>query len=149
MIFIHHHPSFQQWLEAVFAVSEDPSAGWDDVAGEIMVLIAALEEHGRSLDDPVCRQISDSRFDLYELRRTSWSWATPFAVEPPVLRILFGYVRPPIGDGEDAVVLLGGDKTNDGNQWYRRNIPRAEDRLLRWCAHQQPPFAPVWKEGAR
>jgi hypothetical protein len=45
-----------------------------------------------------------------------------------VLRVLYGFVRPPDGPLR-GVILLGGDKTEFGNRWYPPAIAEAESRL--------------------
>jgi len=42
------------------------------------------------------------------------------------LRVLFAF-----DPGRQAILLVGGDKTNDWERWYRRNIPIADARFAR------------------
>ena len=80
-------------------------------------------------------------YDLHALRRTPPTQVTPYAHAPPVLRILFGYVRDEEGN-ELAVIALGGDKTELGHLWYPPNITQAQDRINQWCQHNQS-YKPV------
>jgi len=40
------------------------------------------------------------------------------------IRVLFAFDLM-----RQAVLLVGGDKTNDWEKWYRRNIPLADERF--------------------
>jgi hypothetical protein len=140
---LRYHPLFERWL-AELADADD------ETFGEVMALLIALEDYGRELDDedreeshPVAR----SRYDLHALRRTPPSESTPYAVGPPVLRILYAVCRTASGE-ECAVVLLGGDKTTLGNDWYPANVNEAEARLDRYC-RQHPDTSPIVKRGNR
>ena len=137
------HPLFQDWLERL----ADPTGTGElsDVYVEVMALIAALGEYGRDLGDPECHPIVTSSYDLHALRRSPPTITTPYAYGPPVLRILFGYVRDE--DGNDAAVMaLGGDKTALGNAWYPANITQAQDRIDQWC-QRNPGYKPITNRG--
>lgn len=115
-----------------------------------MALLTALEEHGRDLDDEDREEshpVVTSRYDMHALRRTPPSEAAPHAVRPPVLRILYAICRTTSGD-ERAVVLLGGDKTALGNQWYPVHVNEAEARLDSYC-RQHTDTSPILKRGRR
>lgn len=137
------HPLFQDWIERL-ADSADPGE-LSDVYVEVMALIAALEEYGRDLGDPECHPVVTASYDLYALRRSPPTSTTPYATDPPVLRILFGFARDE-GGTEVAVVTLGGDKTALGNAWYPANITQAQDRIDQWC-QRNPSYKPVMKRG--
>ena len=64
-----------------------------------------------------------------------------------MLRILYAICRTTSGD-ERAVVLLGGDKTRLGNQWYPANLNEAQARLDSYC-RQHTDTAPIVKRGNR
>lgn len=137
MVRVSIDPRCQDWLNEVAEVDLD-------VFGEITALITALEEFGRQLGDPISHPVVTSRFDLHALRRTPATEVTPFATQPPVLRLLYGYALS--REEQVAVLLLGGDKTNLGSHWYRPNIATAEHRLRQWClAH--PEFEPIITRG--
>lgn len=137
------HPLLQEWLERL-ADSADPGE-LSDVYVEVMALIAALEEYGRDLGDPECHPIVTASYDLYALRRSPPTRTTPYAIGPPVMRILFGFARDE-GGNEVAVVTLGGDKTALGNAWYPANVTQAQDRIDQWC-QRNPSYKPVMKRG--
>lgn len=88
-----------------------------------------------------------SRYDMHALRRVPPTAATPYAVGPPVLRILYAVCRTAAG-GEVAVALVGGDKTRLGNSWYPANLAEAEHRLDQHCRHH-PDTSSIVKRGNR
>ena len=140
---LRYHPLFERWL-AELADSDE------EIFGEVMALLTALELHGRDLDDETREEshpVVTSRFDMHALRRTPPSEAAPYADAPPVLRILYAVCRDNEGS-EYAVVLLGGDKTTLGSNWYPANLAEAETRLQQYCG-QHPTLRPIIKRGAR
>ncbi|MEX1008142.1 MAG: hypothetical protein WD271_09910 [Acidimicrobiia bacterium] len=125
---VRYHPLFQRWLE-------EPAEVDEEVFGEVMALLTALELHGRALEDEVHEEshaIVTARYDLRALRRTPPTNTTPYATDPPVLRIIYGYCRTGAGD-DVTVVLIGGDKTTLGNVRYPRHIAEAQARLDQYC----------------
>lgn len=64
-----------------------------------------------------------------------------------MLRILYAFCRTS-DRGEVAVVLLGGDKTALGNNWYPANLTEAEARLDNFC-RQHTDTSPIVKRGNR
>lgn len=140
---VRHHPLFVRWLEAV--------AGHDEeVFGELMALLEALEDYGRELEDEQREEshpVLSSRFDMHALRRAPPSRAAPFADSPPVLRILYAICRTTAG-AEVAVALLGGDKTTLGSDWYPVNLAEAEHRLNQFCRPHSG-LAAIVKRGNR
>lgn len=140
---VRFHPLFERWLMAL-------AEGDEEIFGEVMALLTALEEHGRDLDDEDREEshpVVTSRYDMHALRRTPPSEAAPHAVGPPVLRILYAICRTDAGD-ERAVVLLGGDKTTLRNQWYPVSLNEAEARLDSYC-RQHADTSPIVKRGNR
>jgi hypothetical protein len=100
-----------------------------EVAGDIQALIDALERHGKALGDPESHPVAMSKQGLRALRRTPPTDVTPYAVGPPVIRVLYGFVDK--GSGQlAAVLLLGGDKTSLRSDWYPLNVAEAERRLM-------------------
>lgn len=72
-----------------------------------------LRQHGPTLGRPCAESIKGSRHrNMKELRSSGQHLRALFVFDPR----------------RRAVVLLGGDKTNDWDRWYARNIPVA-DRL--------------------
>jgi hypothetical protein len=140
---VRYHPLFERWLAAL---AEDD----EEIFGEVMALLTALEIHGRDLDDEHREEshpVVTSRFDMHALRRTPPSQAAPYADSPPVLRTLYSICNASDGS-EVAVVLLGGDKTVLGNNWYPVNLAEAEHRLEQYC-RQDPDLSPIVKRGNR
>lgn len=122
----------------------------EEIFGEVMALLTALEEHGRDLGDEDREEshpVVTSRYDMHALRRTPPSQSAPYAVGPPVLRILYAICRTTSGD-ERAVVLLGGDKTTQGNQWYPVHVNEAEARLDSYY-RQHGDTSPIVRRGRR
>lgn len=75
-----------------------------------MAAIEMLEEHGPALGRPVVDTVTGSRYhNMKELR--AGTRRALFAFDP----------------SRRAVVLLGGDKRDDWQRWYRENIPAADD----------------------
>lgn len=78
----------------------------------IMAAIELLEEHGPTLGRPAVDRIEGSRHhNMKELRSFGGHLRALFAFDPK----------------RRAIVLLGGDKTDDWTSWYDRNIPLADD----------------------
>ena len=120
---IRYHPAADGWLRKIASDTE-----WAEVFGELMALIGALERYGRSLEGEETSPIVSSKYDMHELRRTPPSATLPYADEPPVIRILYAFCRRR-GDNPIAVILLGGDKSDRPEDWYRSNVAVAERRL--------------------
>ena len=140
---LRYHPLFERWFAELAEADEE-------IFGEVMALLTALETHGRDLDDERREEshpVVTSRFDMHALRRTPPSEAAPYADQPPVLRILYAICRTS-DRAEVAVVLLGGDKTVLGNNWYPANLSEAEARLDQY-ARQYPDTTPIVKRGNR
>lgn len=93
---------FQAWYAAL-----------DDVAAETVDLaVQLLIERGPGLGRPFVDTIKSSRHsNMKELR--------PMAGD---IRILFVF-----DPRRTAILLIGGDKTNNWTGWYRRMIPIADD----------------------
>lgn len=139
------HPSFDNWLRSLSGEEIDDGIDWWEVRAEIAALLMALEIYGRDLGDPECHEVVSTRFDMGALRRTPPTSTTPYAVGPPVLRVLFAFVVDDNGE-EAAVVLTGGDKTELGHRWYPPHMTRAEERLEQWCRLHRN-YRPIVKRG--
>ena len=140
---VRYHPLFERWLAELADADEE-------IFGEVMALLTALEEHGRDLDDERREEshpVVTSRYDMHALRRTPPTESTPYADAPPVLRIFYAVCRVDRGS-EVAVILLGGDKTELGNLWYTANLNEAEHRLDQYC-RQCKDVSPIVKRGNR
>lgn len=137
---LRYHPRATEWLEAL-ATAEELS----EVFGEVMALLTALEEFGRELGGAESGPIHSSLYDMHELRRTPPSTAAPYATEPPIIRILYTICEEP-GGAESAVLLVAGDKTDQGNAWYPQNIAIAEARLQEYVT-RFPDVRPLPRRG--
>ncbi len=95
-----------------------------DLFGDVTALLNALEEFGHGIEednhhpDAISHPIVTSRFHTFALRRTPPTTATPHADGPPVLRIPYVWFVDQVTGEEIAVVMLMGDKTISGNDWY-------------------------------
>jgi len=79
---------------------------------KIGAAIDSLEERGPTLGRPHVDSIKGSRHhNMKELRSVGGHLRALFCFDP---------VR-------NAIVLIGGDKTDDWTGWYERTIPRADD----------------------
>jgi hypothetical protein len=115
-------PKFASWLTNL--ASDD-----QEVFGEVMALINALEIHGKDLENTdESHPIKSSRLNLHALRRTPPTFTTPYATGNPVLRLIYGYSQDAENQTE-IVMLIGGDKSDLGNLWYPPHVAEAELRL--------------------
>jgi hypothetical protein len=81
-----------------------------DQARAILPVLEALEHFGR-LSSAVAKPIKSSRHrSMMELKSLAGN-----------IRVLYA-----VDLGERAVLLLGGDKTNDWDRWYEVNVKRAD-----------------------
>lgn len=94
--------------------------GWlvsldDDSRAQVVAAIELLEEHGPHLGRPLVDSVVASRHrNMKELR--------PGSSGRSELRILFAF--DPVRRG---ILLVAGDKAGNWKQWYRQNIPIADD----------------------
>jgi hypothetical protein len=94
--------------------------------------INRLKQVGPTLGRPTVDRIKGSRHhNMKELRSTGGH-----------LRVLFAFDRR-----QRAILLVGGDKTNDWQGWYETNIPKA-DRLLDEHLRENGGEGP-WRNGGR
>ena len=105
-----------------------------EVAGEITALLDALERHGHDIEgetagDP-SHPIVISRLRTFALRRTPPTNYTPYADRPPVIRIAYVWFIDTSTNEEFAVVMLIGDKTKLGNNWYPSKVTAIENTLV-------------------
>ncbi len=89
----------------------------DPVAEHVDAAIELLASSGPTLGRPVVDSIKGSTVhNLKELRAST-------------VRVLFVF-----DPARRAVLLVAGDKAGRWDEWYRVNIPVAEDRYERWLA---------------
>lgn len=117
------HPKFANQYVAMSELASESDAQLE-LFGEVTALLNALEGFGHGVGednhhpDAISHPIVTSRFQTFALRRTPPTSVTPYAYSPPVLRIPYVWFLDQ-GDGEEvAVVMLTGDKTTSGNDWY-------------------------------
>lgn len=137
---IRYHPQAAAWLRQLAEQDEE-------VIGEVVALLTALEIHGRDLVDDrreESHRVATSPYDLHALRRTPPTEATPYAISPPVIRILYCFCID--GGDEIALVLIGGDKTTKGNRWYPPAIAEAHARIREYMT-KYPSIKPLRKQG--
>lgn len=136
---VHHHPYFMKQLEGLIDIA-NASDEARELLADISQLIEALENNGKGIEghehgDP-SHPIIASNFMTFALRRTPPTYFTPLANDPPVLRIPYVWFAD-IHTGKDlAVMMLIGDKTNLGNEWYQPIVKRIETLLIPdWIKH--------------
>ena len=130
------HPLFVQQFESM---CQNPDSY--DVAAEIAAPVDILNDKGHAIEgedpgDP-SHPIVISRFQMFALRRTPPTSATPYATGPPVLRIPYVWFDAPNAT-EVAVVMMIGDKTALGNRWYPHTVTRIESQLIPSWEHNHP-----------
>ncbi|WP_243390362.1 type II toxin-antitoxin system RelE/ParE family toxin [Bifidobacterium margollesii] len=87
---------------------------------QILAAIKVLEECGPNLKRPLVGKIEGSVIkSMKELR--------PGSSGNSEIRILFVF-----DPRRRAIMLVGGDKQRKWDKWYRRAIPEAEARYVRW-----------------
>ena len=96
-------------------ITDQFSAWWEELSEQEQDLVTAaverLEEKGPALGRPWADHIKSSRHkNMKELRPLATNIRIPFAFDPR----------------RTAILLLGGDKTNDWQGWYKVNIPIAD-----------------------
>jgi hypothetical protein len=106
-------------------------------AKQIRFVLDELERHGPRVRRPLVGKIKGSRHhNMKELRSVGGNIRVLFAFDPQ----------------RRAIMLLGGDKTNDWEGWYKRNIPVADRRYddhLRSLGKEGPWQARETRAGAR
>jgi len=99
----------QEWLDSLDSQTYD----------RVLAALDLLREEGPSLGRPMVDTVKGSQFaNMKELR--------PPAPGRLTIRVLFIF-----DPDRHAILLVGGDKTNDWDGWYKRNIPLAEARYIR------------------
>lgn len=121
-------PTFSEWFRTSLT---------DDERDAIIATVLRLQEDGPALRRPLSGLIKGSRFsNMKELI-------------PPVGNIRILYVFDP---ARQALLLLGGDKSDDWIGWYARNIPIADaiyERHLARLATAAAGVSPKGKAGQR
>jgi len=86
-------------------------------AEALVAAIHILRDQGPSLGRPLVDSVKGSRFNnMKELR--------PGSTGRTEIRVLFAFDKK-----RRAILLLGGDKSDDWEGWYKENIPIADSRF--------------------
>lgn len=104
---VEFHPACEQWADQLD----------QDDAEALLAAIRVLRDQGPTLGRPLVDTVKGSRHsNMKELR--------PGSTGRTELRVLFAFdlVR-------EAILLVGGDKSDDWTGWYETNIPIADDRF--------------------
>lgn len=108
---VEFHPACEEWADAL-----DQSD-----AEAILAAIRVLRDQGPTLGRPLVDTVKGSRHNnMKELR--------PGSTGRTEIRVLFAFDLE-----REAILLVGGDKSDDWKGWYAANIPIADDRFE---AHQ-------------
>lgn len=92
---------------------------------QVVDAVDRLAEAGPSLGRPLVDKLEGSQVhNLKELR--------PGSAGRSEIRILFVF-----DPWRSAILLVGGDKSGDWSDWYRRTIPRAEELYEKYLAERE------------
>ena len=134
-----------------FAALADAATRSDELLelfGDIQSLLNSLEELGHGVEDDnhvpeaISHPIVTSRYQTFALRRTPPTSATPMAFGPPVLRIPYVWFDDRSGGEPVAVVMLIGDKTTLGNDWYPTIVQLIDNTLIPEWVRRHPTHEP-------
>ena len=108
---IEYTDEFEEWFDRLI----------DEAQEAVYARVLQLEEHGPQLGNRLVTIIEQSSLpNLKELRVN---------VGVAHFRILFIFDPRRVG-----ILLLGGDKTGDWNEWYDENVPLAEEIYAAYLA---------------
>jgi hypothetical protein len=114
---VEFHPACGAWATALDQAD----------AEALLAAIRVLRDAGPSLGRPLVDTVVASRHpNMKELR--------PGSTGRTEIRVLFAFDRR-----RKAILLVGGDKSEDWNGWYKRNLPIADDRFDEHQAALPPP----------
>jgi hypothetical protein len=104
---VEFHPACEPWAQSL-----DQSD-----AQALLAAVRVLRDAGPSLGRPLVDTIKTSRYpNMKELR--------PGSTGRSEIRVLFAFDKERM-----AILLVGGDKSDNWTAWYDRNIPIADDRF--------------------
>jgi hypothetical protein len=104
---VEFHPSCEEWANGL---------GQQD-AEALVAAVRVLRDGGRTLGRPLVDTITGSRHaNMKELR--------PGSTGRSEIRVLFAFDLE-----RRAILLVGGDKSDDWTGWYKVNIPIADERF--------------------
>lgn len=116
------------WIVDITLIADWVKSLDKDSQTQIAAAIEILEQQGPSLKRPLVGKIDGSIIgNMKELR--------PGSAGESEIRILFVF-----DPKRKAIMLVGGDKHGDKkykwNSWYKKAIPEAEARYVRWLEAQ-------------
>jgi hypothetical protein len=104
---VEFHPSCEAWADDLDPQDAEP----------LLAAIRILRDAGPTLGRPLVDTIKGSRYaNMKELR--------PGSTGRTEIRVLFAFDLE-----RQAILLVGGDKSDDWTGWYKANIPIAVDRF--------------------
>ena len=104
---VEFHPEFERWAEKLS----------QDDAEALLAAIRVLRDQGPTLGRPLVDSVKGSRHPNMKVLRPGSTGRTE-------VRVLFAFDRK-----RTAILLLGGDKSDDWSGWYAKNIPIADERF--------------------
>ncbi len=132
---IEFHPAFAQQYESLaeLAATSDQALEW---FSDVQSLLNALETHGHGVESEnhvrsaISHPIVTSRYQTFALRRTPPTAATPTSIGPPILRVPYVWFNDETLRQPLAVVMLIGDKSKLGNDWYPQIVQRIDNSMI-------------------
>ena len=104
---VDFHPDCETWADDLLQPDKEA----------LLAAMRVLTSEGPTLGRPLVDTITSSRHsNMKELR--------PGSTGRTEIRVLFAFDKE-----RKAILLLGGDKTDDWTGWYATNIPIADDRF--------------------
>jgi hypothetical protein len=104
---VEFHPKCERWADELDQAD----------AEALLAAVRVLRDRGPALGRPLVDSIVASRHsNMKELR--------PGSTGRSEVRVLFAF-----DPTRRAIFLVGGDKSGDWKDWYRRNVPVADDRF--------------------
>ena len=109
---VEFHPECERWAHELS----------QDDAEALLAAVRVLRDHGPNLGRPLVDTVKAGRHpNMKELR--------PGSTGRTEVRVLFAFDKQ-----RAAILLLGGNKSDDWSGWYAKNIPIADERFEK---HQQ------------
>lgn len=124
------HSYFVSQLEEL--ATEDP-----ELLGEILALVTALEDFGHEIEgeqteDP-SHPVITANVQAFALRRNPPTKFTPYATNLPRIRVPYVWFDVDTDEGPEevaVVMMMMGDKSEKGNDWYPAMLVQLNDELL-------------------
>ena len=139
---VRFHPEFAAQFEELCT---DPES-WE-VAAEVSQLVEALEKYGHEIEgedeEDASHPVVTSRVRMFALRRTPPTEYTPYADDPPVLRIPYVWFVDGESKEEVAVVMFIGDKSGLKSAWYPGAVAKVEGHFIPSWTAEYPKHQPI------